>query len=146
LPSDHIGPARVGHIDRCAERQVELNRISHFNVGCSDRDESSIATIDVSTRIGLRGRAVLAVLIDTAARVRAVAKLTLKSVKHDGSQYTLRVSEKGGKSREIRVRHDLEQALLAYVEVAAISEGPLFRTALPAGHVRARESDPLPSA
>ena len=88
-----------------------------------------LTSIDVSTKIGLRDRAVLAVLIYTAARVGAVAKLTLKSVKHDGSQYTLRFSEKGGKSREIPVRHDLELALLAYMEAAAITEGPLFRTA-----------------
>jgi integrase len=65
----------------------------------------------------------------TAARVGAVAKLTLKRLKHDGSQYTLRFSEKGGKSREIPVRHDLEQLLLGYIEAAKITEGPLFRTA-----------------
>lgn len=41
----------------------------------------------------------------------------------------LRFSEKGGKSREIPVRHDLEQFLLGYREAAEISEGPLFRTA-----------------
>ena len=62
--------------------------------------------------MGLRDRAIIAVLIYTAARVGAVAKLTLKSLKHDGTQYALRFSEKGGKSREIPVRHDLEQFLL----------------------------------
>jgi integrase/recombinase XerD len=72
-----------------------------------------LTSIDVSTKIGLRDRAVLAVLIYTAARVGAVAKLTLKGVKHDGSQYTLRFSEKGGKSREMPVRHAPELALLA---------------------------------
>jgi integrase/recombinase XerD len=72
---------------------------------------------------------VLAVLIYTAARVGAVAKLTVKNLVHDGSQYTLRFSERGGKSREIPVRHDLEQLLLAYVQAAGITEGPLFRTA-----------------
>src|SRR4029077_996325 len=89
-----------------------------------------LTSIDVLTKIGLRDRAVLAVLIYTAARVGAVAKLTLKSVNHDGSQYTLRFSEKGGKSREIPVRHDLELALLAYMEAAGTAEGPLFRTAM----------------
>lgn len=71
----------------------------------------------------------LAVLTYTAARVGAVAKLTVKNLIHDGSQYTLRFSEKGGKSREIPVRHDLEQFLLEYIEAAKITEGPLFRTA-----------------
>src|SRR3954464_3209294 len=86
-------------------------------------------SIDVSDPVGLRDRAVLSVLIYTAARVGAVAKLTAKSLKHDGTQYALRFSEKGGKSREIPVRHDLEQILRSYVEAAGIAEGPLFRTA-----------------
>ena len=79
--------------------------------------------------MGLRDRAILAVLVYTAARVGAVAKLTLKSFKHDGTQYSLRFSEKGGKSREIPVRHDLEQFLREYIEAAKITEGRLFRTA-----------------
>jgi len=88
-----------------------------------------LRSIDVSDPVGLRDRAVLAVLIYTAARVGAVAKLTTKGLKHDGTQYALRFSEKGGKSREIPVRHDLEQFLLDYVRAAGITEGPLFRTA-----------------
>jgi integrase/recombinase XerD len=88
-----------------------------------------LKSIAVTDPVGLRDRAVLAVLIYTAARVGAVAKLTIKNFVNDGSQYTLRFAEKGGKSREIPVRHDLEQFLLAYVQAANITEGPLFRTA-----------------
>ena len=88
-----------------------------------------LKSIAVSDSVGLRDRAVLAVLAYTAARVGAVAKLTMKNLVSDGSQYTLRFAEKGGKSREIPVRHDLEQFLLAYVQAANITEGPLFRTA-----------------
>ena len=89
-----------------------------------------LKSVDASNLVGLRDRAIIAVLIYTAARVGAVAKLTLKSLKHDGTQYALRFSEKGGKSREIPVRHDLEQFLLGYIEAAKITEGPLFRTAV----------------
>jgi integrase/recombinase XerD len=88
-----------------------------------------LKSIAVADLVGLRDRAVLAVLIYTAARVGAVAKLTMKNFVNDGSQYTLRFAEKGGKSREIPVRHDLEQFLLAYIQAANIVEGPLFRTA-----------------
>ncbi len=88
-----------------------------------------LKSIDVSDPVGLRDRAVLAVLIYTAARVGAVAKLATKNLKHDGTQYALRFSEKGGKSREIPVRHDLEGFLLDYVRAAGIADGPLFRTA-----------------
>jgi integrase/recombinase XerD len=88
-----------------------------------------LKSIDASNLVGLRDRAIIAVLIYTAARVGAVAKLTLKNFKNDGSQYALRFSEKGGKSREIPVRHDLEQFLLRYIEAAKITEGPFFRPA-----------------
>ena len=94
-----------------------------------DPARTLLKSIDVSDPVGLRDRAVLAVLIYTAARVGAVAKLTIKNLKHDGTQYALRFSEKGGKSREIPVRHDLEGFLLDYVRAAGIAEGPLFRTA-----------------
>lgn len=88
-----------------------------------------LESIDTGDIVGLRDRAILAVLVYTAARVGAVAKLTLKSLKHDGSQYELRFHEKGGKSRAIPVRHDLEQFILEYIQAAGITEGPLFRTA-----------------
>jgi integrase/recombinase XerD len=88
-----------------------------------------LKSIDGSDLVGLRDRAILAVLIYTAARVGAMAKLTLKSLQQNGTQYALRFSEKGGKAREIPVRHDLERLLLTYIEAAGITEGPLFRPA-----------------
>ena len=81
--------------------------------------------------IGLRDRAILATLAYTACRAGAVAKLRVQDFQHDGQQYVLRFQEKGGKSREIPVRHDLEGFILAYVEAAGIAgeakDSPLFR-------------------
>jgi integrase/recombinase XerD len=81
--------------------------------------------------VGLHDRAVLATLAYTACRAGAVAKLRLCDFQHDGTQYVLRFQEKGGKSREIPVRHDLEGFILAYVVAAGIAgdakESPLFR-------------------
>ncbi len=68
-------------------------------------------------------------MIFTAARVGAVARLALKDLRHDGTEYALRFSEKGGKSREIPVRADLQKILLAYIQAAGLSDGPLFRSA-----------------
>jgi len=51
-----------------------------------------------------------------------------------GDQYCLRFAEKGGKSREIPVRHDLQQFLSGFVAAAGISslpaDSPLFRSAI----------------
>jgi len=60
-----------------------------------------------------------------------VAKLRLGDFQFDGIQFALRFQEKGGKSREIPVRHDLEGFIRAYLEAAGIAgEGkdqPLYR-------------------
>ena len=70
-----------------------------------------------------------------------MAKLRLGDFQHDGQQYVLRFQEKGGKSREIPVRHDLEGFILAYVEAAGIAgeakDSPLFR----ATNGRTQEAD-----
>jgi site-specific recombinase XerD len=92
-----------------------------------------LSSIDTSHVVGLRDRAVIGILIYTAARVGALAKLRLKDFTHDGTQWTLRFEEKGGKSREIPVRHELERFILEYLDAAGIrndpKENPLLRTA-----------------
>jgi site-specific recombinase XerD len=84
--------------------------------------------------VGLRDRAIIAVLFYTAVRAGAVAKLKVRHLRYDGTQYSLRFDEKGGKSRDIPVRADLEKMILAYMKAAGIDtslgEQPLFCTAV----------------
>jgi integrase/recombinase XerD len=93
-----------------------------------------LASIKTSNVVGLRDRAVIAILIYTAARAGAVAALRRGNFYHAGDQWMLHFEEKGGKSREIPVRHDLEQIVFEYIDAAGIREAtkdvPLFRTAL----------------
>jgi site-specific recombinase XerC len=51
-----------------------------------DPARTFLKSIDVSNPVGLRDRAVLAVLVYTAVPVGAVAKLKVTSLRHDGSQ------------------------------------------------------------
>ena len=91
--------------------------------------QTLLASIQPADIIGRRDRVILATLAYTAARVGAIARLRVDDLVHDGAQYALRFAEKGGKSREIPVRHDLQRLLLDYILAAGITEGPLFRTA-----------------
>src|SRR5258708_6804132 len=77
-----------------------------------------LSSMDTETVVGLRDRAIVAILIYTASRAGAVAKLKRKSFYHAGEQWMLHFDEKGGKSREIPVRHDLEQTLFDYIDAA----------------------------
>jgi integrase len=73
-------------------------------------------------------------MIFTAARAGAIAKLRLKDFIYDGSQWTMRFEEKGGKSREIPVRHDLQGFIIEYIKTAALDKAspdtPLFPSAV----------------
>ncbi len=92
-----------------------------------------IASIDPKSVVGRRDRAIIATLVYTAARVGAISKLNMKHLKQSGNDWSFRFAEKGGKSREIPVRNDLEEEILAYLEAAGLSQvpkdSPLFRTA-----------------
>ena len=88
--------------------------------------------IDDSHDIGRRDRAIIGILIYTAARVGAVAKLRRSDFYDVGDQYCLRFHEKNGKVREIPVRHDLQLSIAEYLDCTgllyAAPASPLFRT------------------
>ncbi len=99
-----------------------------------DQARTLLSSIDTSRAVGLRDKAIIATLIYTAARAGAIANLRLKDFIWDGTQYSLRFLEKGGKSRQIPVRHDLQLLLLDYLERTGSQtnskETPLFRSAV----------------
>ena len=93
-----------------------------------------LSSIDTDSVVGLRDKAILSILVYTASRIGAVARLTLRDLYDTGDQYCLHFVDKGGKSREIPVRHDLQALLRTYLMRAGLSLGesssvPLFRTA-----------------
>ncbi len=107
-----------------------------------DQARRLLASIATDTIVGLRDRAIIGILIYTAARAGAVAKLKVRHFVNDGVQWSLRFEEKGGKSREIPARHDLQQFILAYMDAAGIAadrDMPLFRSAVRrTGHLTQR--------
>lgn len=92
-----------------------------------------LRSIPLTSLVDLRDRAVLGVLIYTAARAGAVAKLRIGDLVPDGALCVLRFAEKGGKARAIPVRHDLQRFIDDYLFAAALDDAPkdspLFRSA-----------------
>jgi site-specific recombinase XerD len=84
--------------------------------------------------IGLRDRAILAVLAYSGSRIGAVARLKVKDLLFEGEQWVLSFNDKGGKHRKVPVRQDLQIVLRDYMNaagiVAADKNAPLFRSAL----------------
>jgi integrase/recombinase XerD len=96
-----------------------------------ERARMLLASIDTGNVVGLRDLAILSTLAYTACRAGAVAKLRPRDFQHDGTQYVMRFQEKGGKSREIPMRHDLERCILSYLDATGDAgerrDRPLFR-------------------
>ena len=93
-----------------------------------------LQSIDTDCVVGKRDRAIIGILIYTAARVGAVAKLRRCDFYDLGDQHCLRFTEKGGKSREIPVRHDLQRNITEYLFMGglefSVKSNPLFRTTI----------------
>ena len=96
-----------------------------------DQARRLLASIKTDRGFGLRDRAVLGTLIYTGARVGAISRLRIQDLRDNGNHRSLQFSGKGGKSREIPVRHDLDEWIAAYLEGAGLTDAPqsspLFR-------------------
>src|SRR3954447_17528165 len=89
-------------------------------------------SIDLSTPIGLRDRAIIAAMVYSFARVGAMLSMKVEDYYAQGRRAWLRLHEKGGKRHEMPAHHNLEAYIDAYIEAADIAgdkKGPLFRTA-----------------
>ena len=82
--------------------------------------------------LGLRDRALIALMTYTFARVNAVLQMKVRDYFVQGRRGWVRLHEKGGKEHEVPCHHKLEQYLDEYIAAAGIAgdpDGPLFRTA-----------------
>jgi site-specific recombinase XerD len=82
--------------------------------------------------VGLRDRALIAVMVYTFARVNAVLDMKVRDYFVQGRRGWVRLHEKGGKEHEVPCHHNLEQYLDEYIAAAGIAgnpDAPLFQTA-----------------
>ena len=88
-------------------------------------------TIDIESVVGLRDRALIALMVYSFARVGAVLGMRVEDFFGQGRRGWVRLHEKGGKLHEVPTHHNLDKYLEAYIAAAAIGDdhkGPLFRT------------------
>src|SRR6266851_7868009 len=99
----------------------------------ADEARTLLESIDVSTLVGLRDRALIALLIYTFARVSAAIGMNVEDYYVQGRRSWVRLHEKGGKQHQMPAHHLLEIHIDEYVEATGIEDdkpSPLFRTAL----------------
>jgi hypothetical protein len=90
-------------------------------------------SIDPSSHVGLRDRALIALMVYTFARIGAALKMKVEDVYTQKRRTWVRLHEKGGKRHEMPCHHNLDAYLHAYIDGAGIGGNPkniLFPTAL----------------
>jgi len=81
--------------------------------------------------MGLRDRALIALMTYTFARVGAALALKVEDYFVQGRRVWFRLHEKGGKHHEVPAPHNLDEYIEAYIKVAGLHGDPkglLFRT------------------
>jgi integrase/recombinase XerD len=97
----------------------------------SDEARKLLDSIDTSTAIGLRDRALIGVMVYSFARVSAAVTMKVEDFYAEGKRWWLRLHEKGGKRHEVPAHHNADEYLDAYLKAVGIIEqkrSPLFRT------------------
>ena len=81
--------------------------------------------------IGLRDRALIAVMVFSFARISAALGMKVEDYYTEGRRAWFRLHEKGGKRHEVPAHHNAEDYLDAYIDAAGIAaerKTPLFRS------------------
>jgi site-specific recombinase XerD len=99
----------------------------------TDQARALIESIDTSTLVGLRDRALIGVMTYAFARIGAVVSMRVEDYFANGKRWWVRLHEKGGKRHEMPAHHKLEAFLDEYLRAAGIAgddKTPLFRSAV----------------
>jgi site-specific recombinase XerC len=96
-----------------------------------DEARQLLNSIDVTTPIGLRDRALIGLMVYAFARIGAVLGMRVEDAYVQNRRLWVRLHEKGGRRHEMPCHHNLEEYLVAYLDGAGLRDdpkGPLFRT------------------
>lgn len=125
-----VMPTNPAHSVRGARHSVTKGSTPVLS---SEEATALLTGLDVSKVVGLRDRAIIAVMTYTFARVGAVVALAVEDYYSQKKRWWLRLHEKDGKLNEMPCHNKLEEYLDAYITVAGLSsdrKGPLFRSAI----------------
>jgi integrase len=91
-----------------------------------------IESIETDSLVGLRDRALIAVMVYSFARVSAAVGMDVEDLVQTAGRSWLRLHEKGGKVHEMPVHHRLLEHLEAYMGAVGppAPKAPLFRAAI----------------
>jgi site-specific recombinase XerD len=124
----HVIELNPAHAVRAPKYSVKKGKTP---VLTPDEARELLDTIDTSTLIGLRDRALIGLMVYTFARVGAATQMRVKGYFIQGRRGWVQLHEKGGKLHTVPCHHNLDRYLEDYIAHAGIAhdiDGALFRT------------------
>lgn len=124
----HVMDTNPAHSVRAPKYSIKKGKTSVLSI---DEARELLDSIDTSHVVGLRDRALIALMVYTFARVGAVVTMRVEDYYQQGRRWWVRLHEKGGKLHTMPCHHNLETYLADYITAAGIGDqdkGPLFRS------------------
>src|SRR5580693_222774 len=128
LVTGQIVPVNPAHAVRGPKHSVKKGKTS---VLTAEEMRTLLDSIDTAKLIGMRDRALIALMGYTFARVGAVIQMKVEDYYIQNRRGWVRLHEKGGKVNELPCHHNLEQYLDEWLTVSGLRadpNAPLFPT------------------
>ncbi len=141
LVTGHIMESNPAHAVRGPKHSVRKGKTSVLS---AEEMHELLAAIDITSLLGLRDRALIALMGYTFARVGAAVGMKVQDFYVQKRRGWVRLHEKGGKVTELPCHHNLDQYLEEWISFSGLSsepEAPLFPT-LRHGRLTGRTSLP----
>ena len=143
LVTGHIMESNPAHAVRGPKHSVRKGKTSVLS---AEEMHELLAAIDATSLLGLRDRALIALMGYTFARVGAATGMKVEDFYVQKRRGWVRLHEKGGKVTELPCDHNLDQYLEEWIAASGLGsepEAPLFPTLR---HGRLTDRTPLPQA
>jgi integrase/recombinase XerC len=128
LVTGQVVPANPASSVRGPSHSPKIGRTA---VLAPEEARALLGRIEITTPLGLRDRALIALMVYSFARIGAALAMKVEDVFVQNRRLWVRLREKGGKPHAMPCHHNLETYLNAYIGGAGIADdpkGPLFRT------------------
>jgi len=128
LVTGHIMESNPAHAVRGPKHSVRKGKTSVLS---AEEMHELLAAIDTTSLLGLRDRALIAVMGYTFARVGAATGMKVEDFYVQKRRGWVRLHEKGGKVTELPCHHNLDQYLEEWIAASGLGtepEAPLFPT------------------
>ena len=123
-PQDHVVP-----VNRAASVRGPRHVVTSGQTPVLDPAEARVLldSIDTSTVVGLRDRALIGLMVYSVSRISAALGMAVEDVFTQNPRLWVRLREKGGKRHAMPCHHNLEEYLTAYLggpELRGDPKGP----------------------